>query len=46
MPFVLIFMMLLIDRRRLMGEMRNRTWQNVVAGSTSIVMMVLTAMML
>ena len=29
-----------------MGEMRNRTWQNVIAGSISVVMIVLTAMML
>jgi Mn2+/Fe2+ NRAMP family transporter len=45
-PFVLIFMLVLIDRRGLMGEMRNRSWQNIVAGSTSIVMIALTAMML
>jgi hypothetical protein len=29
-----------------MGEMRNRSWQNIVAASTSIVMIALTAMML
>lgn len=45
-PFVLIFMLVLINRRGLMGEMRNRSWQNIVAGSTSIVMIALTAMML
>ena len=45
-PFVLIFMLVLINRRGLMGEMRNRSWQNVVAASTSIVMIALTAMML
>jgi len=45
-PFVLIFMLVLINRRGLMEEMRNRSWQNVVAASTSIVMIALTAMML
>jgi NRAMP (natural resistance-associated macrophage protein)-like metal ion transporter len=45
-PFVLIFMLVLVNRGSLMGEMRNRQWQNVVAASTSIVMIVLTAMML
>ena len=45
-PFVLIFMSVLINRRGLMGEMRNRSWQNIVAASTSIVMIALTAMML
>jgi NRAMP (natural resistance-associated macrophage protein)-like metal ion transporter len=45
-PFVLIFMLLLINRRRLMGDMCNRTWQNVIAGSMSAVMIVLTVMML
>ena len=45
-PFVLIFMLVLINQEGLMGEMRNRTWQNVIAGSISVVMIVLTAMML
>jgi NRAMP (natural resistance-associated macrophage protein)-like metal ion transporter len=45
-PFVLIFMLILVNRRSLMGEMRNRGWQNLVAGSTSAVMIVLTAMMI
>jgi Mn2+/Fe2+ NRAMP family transporter len=45
-PFVLIFMLVLINRRGMMGEMRNRSWQNIVAGFTSIVMIALTAMML
>jgi Mn2+/Fe2+ NRAMP family transporter len=45
-PFVLIFMLVLINRRGLMGEMRNHSWQNIVAASTSIVMIALTAMML
>jgi Mn2+/Fe2+ NRAMP family transporter len=44
--FMLIFMLMLINRGGLMGEMRNRSWQNIVAGATSIVMIALTAMML
>ena len=45
-PFVLIFMLLLVNRKELMGEMRNRGWQNAIAGSTIVIMIVLTAMML
>jgi NRAMP (natural resistance-associated macrophage protein)-like metal ion transporter len=45
-PFVLIFMLVLINRESLMGEMRNRGWQNVIAWTTAVVMIVLTAMML
>ncbi len=45
-PFVLIFMLVLINRESLMGGMRNRGWQNVIAWTTAVVMIVLTAMML
>jgi NRAMP (natural resistance-associated macrophage protein)-like metal ion transporter len=45
-PFVLIFMLILVNRKGLMGDMRNRGWQNAIAGSTSVVMIVLTTMML
>jgi Mn2+/Fe2+ NRAMP family transporter len=45
-PFVLIFMLVLINQDRLMGEMRNRAWQNFIAWTTAVVMIVLTAMML
>jgi NRAMP (natural resistance-associated macrophage protein)-like metal ion transporter len=45
-PFVLIFMLKLVNREALMDEMRNRGWQNLVAGTLSVVMIVLTAMML
>lgn len=41
-PFVLTFMLLLINRPRLMGEYRNRPWGNLIAGGTSIVMILLT----
>jgi len=45
-PFVLIYMLILINRQHLMGEMRNRLWQNIVAWTTAVVMIVLTVMML
>ncbi|MDE3165987.1 MAG: Nramp family divalent metal transporter [Acidobacteriota bacterium] len=45
-PFVLVFMLLLVNREAIMGEMRNRPWQNAVAWTTAVVMIVLTAMML
>lgn len=41
-PFVLIFMLKLVNRSELMGDMRNRGWANAVAGITSAVMIVLT----
>jgi NRAMP (natural resistance-associated macrophage protein)-like metal ion transporter len=44
-PFVLIFMLLLVNKKNLMGSMRNRTIANVIAGATSAIMIVLTAMM-
>jgi NRAMP (natural resistance-associated macrophage protein)-like metal ion transporter len=45
-PFVLIFMLVLVNRKSLMGEMRNRPWQNWIAASTSVLMILLTGMML
>jgi Mn2+/Fe2+ NRAMP family transporter len=45
-PFVLVFMLKLVNRENLMGDMRNRPWQNIVAWSTSVVMIILTVMML
>jgi Mn2+/Fe2+ NRAMP family transporter len=45
-PFVLIFMLKLVNRESLMGEMRNGTTANVIAVSMTVVMVVLTAMML
>jgi Mn2+/Fe2+ NRAMP family transporter len=45
-PFVLTFMLLLVNRPRLMGEYRNRPWANLVAGGTSVVMIVLTIALL
>ena len=45
-PFVLMFMLKLVNRESVMGDMRNRPIANVVAVSTSVVMVVLTAAML
>lgn len=45
-PFVLTFMLLLVNRPRLIGEYRNRRWANLVAGGTSLVMIVLAIALL
>lgn len=45
-PFVLTFMLLLVNRPRLMGEYRNRFWTNLIAGGTSAIMIVLTLALL
>jgi Mn2+/Fe2+ NRAMP family transporter len=45
-PFVLIFMLLLVNRPRLMGEYRNRPWANAIAGGTSVVMIGLTIVLI
>jgi Mn2+/Fe2+ NRAMP family transporter len=42
-PFVLVYMLLLVNRPRLMGTFRNKPWQNVIAWTTAIIMIVLTA---
>jgi Mn2+/Fe2+ NRAMP family transporter len=41
-PFVLVYMLLLINRPRLMGTFKNKAWQNWVAWSTAAVMIGLT----
>ena len=41
-PFVLGFMLILINRERLMGEYRNGPWGNAIAGATSVIMVLLT----
>jgi Mn2+/Fe2+ NRAMP family transporter len=41
-PFVLIFVMLLINKRELMGEYINSRWYNIVSGLTVVVMIILT----
>ena len=45
-PFVLIYMLILINRRRIMQEYTNNFWQNAVAWSTAMVMIALTLGML
>ena len=45
-PFVLIFMLLLVNKTRLMGEYRNGFWGNLIAGSTSVIMIALTVVLI
>ena len=45
-PFVLIFMLLLINKKELMGEYTNSRLFNVVAWATTAIMILLTAMLL
>ena len=45
-PFVLFYMLVLINRRRIMQEFTNNLWQNAVAWSTALVMIALTAGMI
>jgi len=44
-PFLLIFMLVLVNREDLMGEYRNSLLGNVIAWSTSIIMSILTIAM-
>lgn len=41
-PFVLVFMLILINDKKLMGEYRNGKWFNTVAWGTTIIMVILT----
>jgi Mn2+/Fe2+ NRAMP family transporter len=45
-PFVLTFMLLLVNRRSLMGDYKNSTWANAVTGGTSVVMVALTGVLI
>jgi Mn2+/Fe2+ NRAMP family transporter len=45
-PFVLIFVLLLINDRELMGNYTNSRWYNVVAWTTVGIMIALTIAML
>jgi Mn2+/Fe2+ NRAMP family transporter len=45
-PFVLMFMLILVNRERLMGDYRNSMAGNVIAGATSVVVIVLTGVMI
>ena len=42
-PFVLVYMLLLVNRPRLMGPYRNNRWQNGVGWGTAVIMILLTA---
>jgi Mn2+/Fe2+ NRAMP family transporter len=44
-PFVLVYMLLLVNRPRLMGSFKNKPWQNFVAWGTAITMILLTIVM-
>ncbi|HEX3681565.1 MAG TPA: Nramp family divalent metal transporter [Bryobacteraceae bacterium] len=44
-PFVLVYMLLLINRSRLMGNFTNNWWQNVIAWGTAGTMIVLATAM-
>jgi len=41
-PFLLVFMLLLINRKKLMGEYTNSKLANVIAWGTSVIIIVLT----
>ncbi|MEO8052229.1 MAG: Nramp family divalent metal transporter [Acidobacteriota bacterium] len=45
-PFVLFYMLTLINRKRIMQEYTNNWWQNVVAWSTAVIMVALTGALL
>jgi Mn2+/Fe2+ NRAMP family transporter len=42
-PFVVVYMLLLVNRPRLMGTFKNKPWQNWIAWSTAVIMICLTA---
>lgn len=42
-PFVLVYMLMLVNRPRLMGSYKNKPWQNWIAWGTAVVMIALTA---
>ena len=45
-PFVLVYMLLLINRPRLMGVFKNGRWQNVAAWTTAVTVIVIAAVMI
>jgi Mn2+/Fe2+ NRAMP family transporter len=45
-PFVVIYMLLLVNRPRLMGTFKNKPWQNWIAWSTALIMICLTAVLI
>jgi Mn2+/Fe2+ NRAMP family transporter len=45
-PFLLVFMLILVNRKKLMGEYKNSRLANVIAWATSIIIIVLTIAMI
>jgi NRAMP (natural resistance-associated macrophage protein)-like metal ion transporter len=45
-PFLLVFMLILVNRKELMGEYTNSKLANVIAGGTSIIIILLTTAMI
>jgi Mn2+/Fe2+ NRAMP family transporter len=41
-PFVLVYMLMLVNRPALMGSFKNKPWQNWTAWSTAVAMIALT----
>ncbi len=44
-PFVVVYMLLLVNRPRLMGTFKNKPWQNWIAWSTAVIMIGLTSVL-
>jgi Mn2+/Fe2+ NRAMP family transporter len=42
-PFVLVYMLLLVNRPRLMGAFKNKPWQNAIAWTTAVTIILLAA---
>jgi NRAMP (natural resistance-associated macrophage protein)-like metal ion transporter len=45
-PFVVVYMLLLVNRPRLMGTFKNKLWQNWIAWSTAVTMIGLTLVLI
>jgi NRAMP (natural resistance-associated macrophage protein)-like metal ion transporter len=45
-PFVVVYMLLLVNRPRLMGTFKNKPWQNWIACGTAVIMILLTGIFL
>jgi Mn2+/Fe2+ NRAMP family transporter len=45
-PFVLFYMLSLINNKNVMHEYKNNRFQNLIAGATSVTMILLTAKLL
>jgi Mn2+/Fe2+ NRAMP family transporter len=44
-PFVLVYMLLLVNRPRIMGSFKNKPWQNWIAWGTAVIMIGLTVVL-